>query len=140
MNTAIPRAFGILSATLLFLAGCEGDSGLDSVDLRIHASDSELWPGESVSLHASTKHDSDDVYWSLANPDIGRLSSTRGHTVSYTAVQSPEPGEPDFKQVVYCKAESRHADSLLGDHHASLELRHTAGRKKTTTTTSTLAK
>ena len=139
MILGLPRASGIfrIVAVLLFLVGCEGDSGLDSVDLRIYVmTDSVLWPGDTVSIYASPKHESDDVFWSLSNPDIGRLSSTKGKTVRYTAVKSPEPGENDFKQTVYCKSVSHHSDSLLGDHHASLVLRHTAAPSKNRTSTS----
>lgn len=77
---------GAMLLGVLLLVGCEVSSA-DEAEVAVSPQYAELSQNQSVTLTASGW---DSYEWSLSNPSIGYLSSTRGPAVVYT-VLSPAP-------------------------------------------------
>ena len=112
----------IVTVSLGAATGCEDDNTGDSWNLSIRIEQESLRAGESTEITAFPKHASDRVTWSLSDSTAGRLSSTEGRTVRYTALKTPIEPEHTIVQTIYCKSESRHLDSLFGDHHTTVRI------------------
>ena len=130
-------ASALLAAALLLAGGCE-HSGDDSIDLTIHASSEELRAGESCSLHADLldpyiddrAHD-DDFTWSLSDPSIGYLSSTRGRRVVYHPTRMPVAPEKELVQTVFCKFDgSVFLNGSMFNHHTRQKIHHLPERNR----------
>lgn len=75
----------ILAAVAVTLAGCETESS-DNISISISPNNATIARGESVTLTASGWR---DYTWSLADTSAGVLSTTKGDSTIYTAIDGP---------------------------------------------------
>lgn len=79
----LASAFAVCALALCFLsASCETESASGNT-LFVTPAESTLLLKQSITLKASG---ADNYTWSLATPEIGRLSTTVGSTTTYTAL------------------------------------------------------
>jgi hypothetical protein len=90
--------FGILlAAVAVALSGCETESS-DQIAISISPNNVTMKKGESREFTASGWR---DYTWSLSEPSIGVLSTTKGDSTVYTAVAGPtSTNEASLSQIL----------------------------------------
>jgi hypothetical protein len=83
-------------AAALLTAGCETESS-DQIAVAIYPNNATLSKGQSREFTASGWR---DYSWSLSDPSIGVLSTTKGDSTTYTAVKGSSSEDTNLTQIL----------------------------------------